>query len=234
MRFSNCMMAAGLLAIACACPAPGRAAPDKEAASLNPAPQLEPGKVKIVPLASLPPALRRVVEEDVRRLREGKGVLYGELTAEEARRQETLRQRLRPLAEVEGNMKTPLADLSRTALAGYRLDGIVPDGPDRSGPWSSAVRVFERSDGVLITLHEWDFVADGGGILSVREMMNASVRGQAAQFAIRRAPGGGNAVSELRWAARRRIFTLSVQDDVLAAPPAYGKAWLMGIAENID
>jgi hypothetical protein len=40
--------------------------------------------------------------------------------------------------------------------------------------------------------------------------------------------------AELRWAARRRIFTLSVQDDVLAAPPAYGKAWLMGIAEAID
>jgi hypothetical protein len=219
--------------IATAIPAPGLALTAREATGLNPAPQLEPGKARIVPLASLPPALKRVVEDEVRRLREGKGVLHGEMPAEEAQGLAELPQRVRPPAEVEGHTRTPLADVSRTALAGYRLHGIIPEGPGKRPPWSTVTRLWERPDGVLVTLHEWDYVADGGGILSVRELMNASVRGRPAQFAIRRS-AAGKVVSELRWVTNRHIYTLGVQEDVLAAAPAYGKAWLSGIAESID
>ncbi|NHR07149.1 hypothetical protein HA052_18310 [Chromobacterium haemolyticum] len=78
-----------------------------------------------------------------------------------------------------------LSDISASELGAYRLEGIVPQGPNRRGPWSSFDWVFTRPDGVLLVLSEWDFVADGGGVLALREDMNMSVRGHPARFQLR-------------------------------------------------
>jgi len=43
----------------------------------------------------------------------------------------------------------------------------------------------------------------------------------------------GEAVSELRWVAGNRIFTLTALEDVRGATPAYGRDWLAGIAAAI-
>lgn len=212
--------------------APAQALDARKPAAVGPAPQVEAGKAKIVPLAALPPELKRVVEDELQRLRKTDGVLVQDLPGDEALALKTLRQRVRPQAEVEGRSKSPLADLSRSALAGYRFHGIVPDGPTRSGPWSSFIRLYERPDGVLVALHEWDFVADGGGVLSVQELMNASVAGQPAQLVVRRS-AAGDAVTEPRWVARNRIFTLTAFEDVRSAAPGYGRDWLTAIAAAI-
>jgi hypothetical protein len=160
----------------------------RQSLSLDPVPQLEPGKAKLVDLASLPLPLRRVIEEDVIRLRAHHDVLDKEMPADEAQELDTLAQRLLPLNDVAGKTKTPLADVSASVLAGYVLEGVLPDGPARESPWSSLRRVFRRPDGVLVMLNEWDYVADGGGVLGVRELMNAVVGPYPAQLAVRRGP----------------------------------------------
>ena len=210
----------------------------RQTVSTNPVPQIEPGKAKVVDLASLPPALRRTVDAEVKRLRAGDGVLYGDLTSDEAHALESYRERVLPLAGVAGNTKVALADVSASDLGGYALAGVVPEGPGKDGPWSSLRRVYRRADGVLVMLHEWAYAADGGGVLGVRELMNATVRHGSsrypAQFAIRRATTG-QVVSELRWFTDAKIFTLSVGQDVLAdGGKDHGKAWLLHVAEAIE
>jgi len=201
-------------------------------------PRIEPGKAKLVDLASLPPQLRRTVDDEIRRLRAGNGVVYGDMTSEKAHSLESDDGRMLTLERVAAHVKAPLADVSASDLAGYTLAGVVPDGAGHDGPWSSVKRVYRRPDGVLVMLHEWAYAADGGGVLGVRELMNASVRHGAtvfpAQFAIRRAPTG-QAVSELRWFTDAKVFTLSVAQDVLAdGGKDHGKAWLLHLADTIE
>jgi hypothetical protein len=201
-------------------------------------PQLEPGKAKLVDLASLPPPLRRTVDDEVKRLRAGDGVLYGDMTSDEAHGLESYGERVLPPADVAGHTMVPLADVSASELAAYALAGVVPDGPGKDGRWSSLSRVYRRPDGVLVTLHEWAYAADGGGVLGVRELMNATVRHGAAnylaQFAIRRAMTG-QVVSELRWFTDAKVFTLNVGQDVVAdGGQDRGKAWLLRMAEAIN
>jgi hypothetical protein len=203
-----------------------------------PASQIEPGKAKLVDLASLPPQLRRTVDDEIKRLRAGDGVLYGDMSSEEAHDLESYGERVLPPAGVAGHTTVPLADVSASDLAGYAPAGVVPDRPAKDGRWSSLGRVYRRPDGVLVTLHEWAYAADGGGVLGVRELMNATVRHGAAnypaQFAIRRATTG-QVVSELRWFTAAKVFTLSVGQDVLAdGGRDHGKAWIMRLADAID
>ena len=204
----------------------------------DPVPQIEPGKAKLVDLASLPPQLRHTVDEEIRRLRAGDGVLYGDMTSDDVHDLESADGRAQPLDSVAAHTSVPLADVSGSDLAGYALAGVVPEGPGKEGPWSSVKRVYRRPDGVLVMLHEWAYAAEGGGVLGVRELMNASVRHGGtrcpAQFAIRRAPTG-QAVSELRWFTDAKVFTLSVAQDVLAdGGKDHGKAWLLHLAETIE
>jgi len=214
----------------------------KKADAADPVPQIEPGKAKLVDLASLPPPLRRTVDDEMRRLSAGDGVLYGDMTSEEAHDLESADGRALPLegalARFIAHATVPPADVTASDLAGYTLAGVVPKGPGQDGPWSSVKRVYRRPDGVLVMLHEWAYVAEGGGVLGVRELMNASVRhGTArcpAQFAIRRAPTG-QVVSELRWFTDAKVFTLSVAQDVLAdGGKDHGKAWMLRLAEAIE
>jgi hypothetical protein len=214
----------------------------KKAGTADPVPQIESGKAKLVDLASLPPQLRHTVDDEIRRLRAGDGVIYGDMTSDEAHSLDSAGGRALPLDGALDNFnahaKVPLADISASDLAGYTLAGVVPEGAGQDGPWSSLKRVYRRPDGVLVMLHEWAYAAEGGGVLGVRELMNATVQhGTArypAQFAIRRATTG-QVVSELRWFTEAKVFTLSVAQDVLAdGGKEHGKAWLLRLAEAIE
>jgi hypothetical protein len=210
----------------------------KRTDAADPVPQLEPGKAKLVDLASLPPQLRRTVDDEIRHLRASDGVFYGDMTSDEVHSLESDDGRTLPLDGVAAHAQVPLADVSDSDLAGYALAGVVPEGAGNDGPWSSVKRVYRRPDGVLVTLHEWAYVADGGGVLGVRELMNATVKHGAvrhpAQFAIRRATTG-QVVSELRWFTDAKVFTLSVAQDVLAdGGKEHGRAWMLRLAEAIE
>jgi len=214
----------------------------KKADTADPVPQIESGKAKLVDLASLPPQLRRTVDDEIRRLRAGDGVIYGDMTSDEAHSLDSDGARALPpdgaLDHFIAHAKVPLADVAASDLAGYTLAGVVPEGAGQDGPWSSLKRVYRRPDGVLVMLHEWAYAAEGGGVLGVRELMNATVQhGTArypAQFAIRRATTG-QVVSELRWFTDAKVFTLSVAQDVLAdGGKEHGKAWLLRLAEAIE
>jgi hypothetical protein len=214
----------------------------KKTDAADPVPHIESGKAKLVDLASLPPQLRHTVDDEIKRLRTGDGVFYGDMTSEEAHDLESADRRALPLEgaldRFVGHATVPPADVSASDLAGYTLAGVVPEGGGQDGPWTSVKRVYRRPDGVLVILHEWAYAAEGGGVLGVRELMNASVRHGAtrcpAQFAIRRAPTG-QVVSELRWFTDAKVFTLSVAQDVLAdGGKDHGKAWLLHLAETIE
>jgi hypothetical protein len=69
----------------------------KKTDAADPVPQIEPGKAKLVDLASLPPQLRRTVDDEIKRLRAGDGVLYGDMTSEEAHDLESADGRALPL-----------------------------------------------------------------------------------------------------------------------------------------
>lgn len=134
---------------------------------------------------------------------------------------------------VRTQAKSRLSDISASELSAYRLDGIIPQGPGRSRPWSSFDWVFTRPDGVLLVLSEWAFVADRGGVLVLQEEMNATVRGHPGRFQLRNTRSGRR-VSELSWASRQKLYSLKVWDE--AGPDArqtYNSAWLLRLAEQI-
>lgn len=191
----------------------------------HPVPQIEPGKAKSVSINELPADLRKVVESDMRG--------GGTMSEDEAQARKNYQGRVKGMDELNGRLKSGLADISATDLSNYRFEGVIPQGPTSDGPWSSFVRVFKRPDGVVVTLFEWDYVADGGGVLTVNELMNTSVNGYPAQFAVRRSPLG-DTISELRWVTNRKSFSLAVSDNVEQPhAPSYDKKWLMGMAEKI-
>lgn len=171
----------------------------KKTDAADPVPRIEPGKAKLVDLASLPPQLRRTVDDEIKRLRAGDGVLYGDMTSEEAHELESTDGRALPLEgaldRFIAHAKVPPADVSASDLAGYTLARVVPEGPGQDGPWTGVRRVYRRPDGVLVMLHEWAYAAEGGGrpaqAAPVREpTRSSSIRSKAAH-----APAHASAIS---------------------------------------
>lgn len=77
------------------------------------------------------------------------------------------------------------------------------------GPWTSVSRIYSLPDGDIIRLHEWDYVADGGGIVMQKEMMNETVNGRYQAILSTKKSGLGNALTTLGWATERKTYQLS-------------------------
>jgi hypothetical protein len=204
----------------------------------RPVSQMEVGKVKIVSKDELAPELRKMAEEDIEKAQKntGTGSKRGPpqlISDEEAAIRKNYHSRLLALHQIRGKSKTQLGNISSTDLSRYEFEGVIPDGPSREGPWSSFVRVFKRPDGVLVTLYEWDFIADGGGVVALKETLNAKVLKYPAQFSTAQSPAG-QFISELRWITNRKIFHLRVWDDVSEEKDRqYNRRWLFQMAERI-
>lgn len=184
---------------------------------------IAPGQRIVAPRASLGPGLPSTpLTSDVTPPEDEAALVYG-----------AYRSRLLNPEAIRAHAESRLSDIRASELSAYRLEGIVPQGPKRRGPWSSFDWVFTRPDGVLLVLSEWDFVADGGGVLALREDMNMSVRGHPARFQLRSTPSGKR-VSELSWASRHKLYSLKVWDEVGPdARQTYNSAWLLRLAEQI-
>jgi hypothetical protein len=134
-------------------------------------PRMEVGKVKRISKDQLPSDLREATETDIgksKRDYEAAPEAYFEFT-------NNYYNNLRTGPKALSNVQVSLVDVSSTKLAEYEYEGFIPEGPTKKGPWTNVTRVFRRPDGMVIKLSEWDFVADGGAIVIVDELMNSNV-----------------------------------------------------------
>lgn len=122
-----------------------------------------------------------------------------------------------------------------TELKDYVYEGIIPDGPTLNGPWTSVIRVFKRHDGVTLMLREWDYVADGGAIVTINELMNVTVANVPAMLMVKKSPSG-KTITELDWSTDKKHFTITVLDDVDTKHKgkAYDRKWLVNLANSIS
>ncbi|MBK0417228.1 hypothetical protein JD974_22720 [Chromobacterium haemolyticum] len=233
INFKVCLV--GVVLIGCASSA---LSSEGDHNAFSPVSGLEPGKLTVVSINELPAALKVVSVEDLKRDVKNKSAVDGRMDYEKISDEAVLyatsyQNRLRTLQDVSANAKSKLADIGASQLNAYRFEGVVPQGPSLRGPWSSFDRVFRRPDGVLIILHEWDFIADGGGVMAVKELMNLKVQGLPARFVVKKSPSGKK-VSELTWVSSKKYYTIAVWDEIGSSPQqAYNLAWLMALAEPI-
>ena len=170
--------------------------------------QMEIGRAKIVSLSQLPSAMRQVTQDQVTQRATG----YESVPEEVFIHGRNYLPRLKSANE-HRRIRVKLSDISLTGLDSFTYVGFLPEGPSKEGPWTSVTRVFQKIDGTILMLHEWDFAADGGGVLIVKEAMNTTVGGIPAQLSHKRAPSG-QVLTELSWATKSKYFILSVWGDV--------------------
>lgn len=200
----------------------------------SPVAKMEAGKIKRVKMKDLPPGLRKVAEDDLKKNPLGSSRGYGHLPEEAMPYLKNYHGNMVGISEIKRNSTSKLADVSKTELEKYTLEGAIPEGPTKKGPWSSMSRVYKRPDGVVLMLHEWDYVKDGGGIVIVDELMNTTVSGTPARFSLKKSPSG-EVLSELTWATKQKYFTLTVMGEVANdARFAYNLAWMTRLASGIS
>lgn len=201
--------------------------------ALSPVPQIEPGKIKHISIDKLSPSVKKMVQRDLQTDALAKQNRFGDIPDDAINYKKNYHANLKDLREIDKNMRFKIANLSSCELAKYRYEGAYPEGPTKTGPWSSLTKIFTRDDGVLVMLHEWDYAGDGGGVVMVDELMNVKVSGSPARFSVRRSPTG-QVVSELIWATTRRYYTLTVMDNIENADAAkYNLKWLLALAGEV-
>lgn len=67
------------------------------------------------------------------------------------------------------------ASIADTKFSTLQYVGFIADGLGKSPPWSAISRIFRDNDENVIQISEWDFVADGGGLLLLDEFQNVKV-----------------------------------------------------------
>ncbi|MCU7937528.1 MAG: hypothetical protein KZQ99_22170 [Candidatus Thiodiazotropha sp. (ex Dulcina madagascariensis)] len=193
-------------------------------------PQMEIGKVKRLSKDKLPPDLRAITEKEIKKTKRG----YEEVPEEYFDYLNGYYNHLRSENDALSNLRVNLVDINLTKLAKYQYEGLIPGGPTIQGPWTSVTRVFRRPDSVLIKLTEWDFVADGGAIVIIDEVMNSSVSGIPAFLSVKKSPSG-KAITTLEWATDKKQYTLTAEDDdkIRGSRQLNDQKWLLSLADSI-
>jgi hypothetical protein len=197
---------------------------------LTPAPQIEPGKLKRVSKDQLSPELKKMVEGDLENANKGYEIVPEDFFTYSG----NYHNRLRQEDEIKPNLRVALADIKVTELSSYIYEGIIPEGPTLKGPWTSVIRVFKREDDVTVMLGEWDFVADGGGVVTVNELMNTTVGSFPAMLTVKKSPSG-RVLTELAWSTNEKYFTITVWDDIdnKRLGKEFNRKWLLNLANSL-
>lgn len=194
---------------------------------------VEVGKVKHTSIKNLTPNARAMMQADIEEKPLGPDRRFGQIPDDAVLYMKNYHANVKDIRGISKNITFKLSDVSRSELQKYSFEGAYPEGPTKVGPWSSLTRVFKRDDGVLVMLHEWDYVGDGGGVMIVDELMNAHVGDAPARFSVKKSPTG-SVVSELMWVTKSRFFTLTVMDDVVESDDVkYNVKWLARLAGSI-
>lgn len=161
-------------------------------------------------IEDLPSTIR---EEASRRLLRKREKGYVESTEEEVSWVDWAPKAAKPMPDIQSKIKVNLANLNGTPFAKLKFEGVVPEGPTFSGPWTSVSRIFSYSNGTVVILREWDYVADGGGILIQKEQLTESINGIPAAFGIQQSPKG-KAISTISWQTDKKSYTLTMSGHV--------------------
>lgn len=203
------------------------------AQSVAPVPGIEVGKVRVVSINSLKPEVKKVVDPVGGTSTLAKRATYEQIPDEAIRYIKNFQPRVIHPRELARNITFTLSDLSASDLAKYPFEGAYPEGPTPTGPWTSIARTFRRDDNVLIVLREWDYIKDGGGIMMVKELMNARVGNSLARFSVKKSPTG-SVVSDLTWATPRKFYVLTVLDKVSNDErQRYNLKWMTNLAGSV-
>lgn len=197
----------------------------------TPMPQMEIGKVKHLSKDQLSPDLKAFAEKEIAKSHMGYETVPEELFVYSS----NYRNRLRLEDEVKPKLQVKLADINPTELKEYLYEGIIPEGPSIDGPWTSVTRAFKRPDGVTLMLTEWDYIADGGAIVGISELMNVTVANVPAMLSVKKSPSG-KAMTMLEWSTDKKSFTITVWDDVDMKHKGreYDRKWLLNLANSIS
>lgn len=198
-----------------------------------PFPGVEGGKLKRTSINKLSPAAKKLVQDDLEKDAFAKVRILGDIPDDAVIYKKNYHANVKEMREINKNITFKLSNLSNSGFDALNLEGAYPEGPTKAGPWSSLTRVFKRNDGVLVMLHEWDYVGDGGGITLADELMNTQVLDSPARLSVKKSPSG-QVVSELIWATNKKFFTITVMDDVPNADASmYNVKWLTKLAGEI-
>lgn len=123
-----------------------------------------------------------------------------------------------PLPAVTARLAFKPVALEDTPFRNFEVVGGVAELPGDAGA-SAVRRIFRTTAGRVIDLREWDLSVLGGEVFSKRELQTEQVNGAPAQLVVLQAPSG-RAVSLLSWVEGRRRYELSIDANVVAAPPS--------------
>ena len=123
-----------------------------------------------------------------------------------------------PLPLVMARLAFQPVALENTPFREFEMVGGVPDLPAEAGA-SALHRIFRTAAGQVIDLREWDLSVLSAEVFSKRELQTQQVNGAPAQLLVVQAPSG-RAVSLLAWVEGRRRYELSIDTNVVAAPPS--------------
>lgn len=198
----------------------------------TPLPMLEVGKIKYISINDLPAELRNLADQDMKK----NSIVsnsYSEISDDAIFYMKDYSEIIKKNEEINNNLTFKLSNLSKGELSTYHFEGAYPEGPTKSGPWCSVTRVFKRNDGIIVTLHEWDYVGDGGGVVVINELMNTKVSDIPARFSIKKSPSG-EIISELTWITTKKYFTLTIWGDVVNSNNSkINREWMNGLAATI-
>lgn len=161
--------------------------------------------VRFYSINDLPLGIR---EEEAKTHRNFVAKGYVEMPDEQVSWLDAMPKAAKPLSDQKGQVKVKLADLEKTPFHSLRFLGAVREGPPRS-----LSRVFLFPNGAVVLLREWDYLAEGGGIMIPKERINEQVNGTPAVLGIAQAPGG-KAISELSWVTENKSYSLIVAGNV--------------------
>lgn len=199
---------------------------------VDPALGAAPGRSITVSIQDLPPEARAMFLTEMENDRHGFSPVSEDVIADAFNAAATARSPSDPdMPNLQGAVRA-----EQTGLSQFRFIGTVPE-LRTEGRLVMAKRVFQRPDGVFVTLEEWQFGGTSGGPVVIRELMNARVGPHPARLTIERAPSGA-ALSTLVWDDGRTAYVLEVLDDVDrpragAAGSGGGREWLMSLAESL-
>lgn len=201
--------------------------------AVSPFAEVEGGKLKRISIHKLTPKVKQLVQEDLNQDAFAPVRVMGSIPDDAVIYKKNYHAHVKDMKTISANTTFELAKVAGSTFDRLAFEGAYPEGPNKTGPWSSLTRVFKRPDGVLVMLHEWDYVGDGGGITFVDELMNTKVQDAPARLSVKKSPSG-QVVSELMWATKAKFFTLTVMDDVPNTDQSsYNTKWLTKLAGEI-
>jgi len=135
-------------------------------------------------------ANRLLAQSTSSRKDEWKGVHAFEADEDHVGQLTALLRKAVPFSEVAGKFTVKLSRLEGPKFSDLALRGFVPEGLKRNGPWTWMTRMYSAADGSIVSISEWDFESDGGGILVIPETKNVEINGSLGELHVAVAPSG--------------------------------------------